>query len=276
MTAIIEPPAEVTTNIHRRWPGRGAVWVQDVTRQLDRLCARYEAEPLHLMPARFGLVVAVTSPRGPLIMKSTPDPAGPAQAAFTRRFADLGMAPNVHEVVTTATGTWTVMDRVCPGNTLETATPSARLKDQLVALLHAMIDQAAPTVDAPDIADWLRSRLTDAGLNDLPPSQTPATAAERLTALETLVSLRRSPVRGLCHGDANLGNVLVGKQNRLWWIDPRGVLGEVAYDIAVVALKAASALGTDQRNLAVTLAGEVGVSPARTCAWMAVAQAARV
>lgn len=276
MTATIEPPAELITNIHNRWPGLGTVWVQDVVRQLDRLCAQYEAEPLHLMPARFGLVVAVTSPRGPLIMKSTPDPTGPVQAAFARRFAELGMAPTVHEVVTTATGTWTVMDRVCPGNTLEAAAPSPRLKNHLFNLLSSMIDRAAPSVDAPDVADWLRARLIDPGMNDLPPSQMPAAAADRLSALETLDSLCESSPRGLCHGDANLGNIIVDEQDRLWLIDPRGVRGEVAYDVAVVALKSASALGADPQDLANELAREVGVSQVRTCAWVAVAHAARV
>jgi streptomycin 6-kinase len=274
MTATIELPGELSTNIHNRWPGHGAAWVHGVMRQLHRLCARYEAEPLHLMPARFGLVVAVSSPRGPLIMKSTPDPAGPVQAAVARHFADLGMTPTVHEVVTTVTGTWTVMDRVCPGNTLETATLSAGHTDHLIALLHSMIGKAAP-IEAPDVADWLQARLIDSGLGDVPPFQTCAPPAERLNTLEILHSLCNSFCLDLCHGDANLGNVLVGERDRLWWIDPRGVRGEVAHDVAVIALKAASALGTYPNDPAAALAGEVGVCP-RACAWVSVAHSARV
>lgn len=276
MTAALELPATLAANVHNRWPGQGAVWVEDVMRQLVQLCARYEAEPHRLMPARFGLVVAVSSPRGPLIMKSTPDPAGPIQAAFARRFADLRMAPTVHEVATNVTGTWTVMDRVCPGDTLETANPSTGLQDHLITLLHSMINQTALPGEAPDVADWLMARLVDPGLSDMPPTQTPAAAAERVSALETLHSLRESSPGDLCHGDANLGNILVGEQGRLWWIDPRGVRGEVAYDVAVLALKIASGLGTDPEDLAAALAHEVGVDPRRTCGWVEVAQAARV
>ena len=57
-------------------------------------------------------------------------------------------------------------------------------------------------------------------------------------------------------------------------IDPRGMAGEVAYDIAVIALKAArhvpSLLGVTR------LARSVGIDSARARVWLLVADAARV
>ena len=107
----------------------------------------------------------------------------------------------------------------------------------------------------------------------MPPASTGA-PAEREYALALLGDLEASGVNGLCHGDASPWNLLIGKDGRTVLIDPRGLAGEVEYDVAVVALKATTVL-----PLHVTvpyLATKVDVDPERVRTWTTVANAARV
>jgi streptomycin 6-kinase len=126
----------------------------------------------------------------------------------------------------------------------------------------------------PALTGWLRSRLTDDGLTDLAPGRQPASLTERQQAQAILDDLEASGVDALCHGDASPWNLLLSDDRPLMLIDPRGVKGEVAFDVAVIALKA-----VDVVPLAVSttyLAGKVGVDPERVRAWIQVADAARV
>ncbi len=70
-------------------------------------------------------------------------------------------------------------------------------------------------------------------------------------------------------------NVLRGRA-RLWFIDPRGVNGEAAYDIAVLALKASCDNLDAARVLADPLARRSGIDPDRAAAWTTITDAATV
>jgi streptomycin 6-kinase len=78
----------------------------------------------------------------------------------------------------------------------------------------------------------------------------------------------------MCHGDVSARNVLTGKGGRLFLVDPRGLSGDAAYDVAVAALKAM--VRGAPSSVASHLANSVGVDPDRVRAWMIVADAARV
>ena len=276
MNPIIRLPAEVAASVRRRWPERGEIWTRHVVDELYEHCARYNAQPLHVLPARYGLVVAVDTPTGPLVMRATTDPAGPIQAEFARAHAKLGIGPAVHEIISTETGTWTVLDRIIPGYSLRYHKRPMTLIDHLAALFRPMIDQPSPTPNAPHVADWLHRRLTGQEPDDLPPDAAPVTDHERHQALQTLDALRTDKQPGLCHGDAHPDNILIGQGDRLYFIDPRGMQGEVAYDIAVLALKAATKLHADVRHLATAFADKVGVDPEYAVAWVTVIHAAQV
>src|SRR5213592_4759271 len=79
---------------------------------------------------------------------------------------------------------------------------------------------------------------------------------------------------GLCPGDASPWNLLTGDAGRVFLVDPRGVSGEVEYDLAVVALKAAPIVPAQET--VPYLAALVGIEPGRARAWLAVASSARV
>ena len=78
----------------------------------------------------------------------------------------------------------------------------------------------------------------------------------------------------VCHGDASSRNILLGPGEQLMLIDPRGVNGDVCYDVAAAAWKTGS--GEPPRDRAVELARLVGVDPERVHAWPVVAETVRV
>ncbi|WP_203665086.1 aminoglycoside phosphotransferase family protein, partial [Actinocatenispora rupis] len=79
---------------------------------------------------------------------------------------------------------------------------------------------------------------------------------------------------GLCHADASPWNILTGKDERLYLIDPRGITGEVAYDAAIIALKAATRIPVEAT--ARGLDSMLGIDSDRVLSWVLVAVAARV
>jgi streptomycin 6-kinase len=257
-------PAEIVRAACKRWPDRGPAWAASVNAGLDELCRRYRVRALKVMDARYGFVVSARAAGDRLlVLKSTPDPAGTLQASAAKQLAELGIGPTVHEVITSDVGMWTVMDQVLPG----TRAASSSSLDELAGLLRPLA-AAPPTARAlPPISAWLRQRLLDGGLTDLPPAAAPASPEERQTALSTLDDLLADESRSLCHGDLSGGNVLRGSRG-LELVDPRGVSGDVEYDAAVLALKAG-------RQIA-DLARVIPVDVARVEAWSLVALAARV
>lgn len=242
------PPAVVGA-VSERWPERGATWAAQVEGELSALCARLQAEPVRVLPARFGLVVEARADGHDLVLRSSPDPAAGDQAAVARALAGLHVAPAVHEIVSTPCATWTVMDRVLPGTSLFDADPAAVNPADILDQLRRMVDQPVPPA-LGTVADWLRDRLESPDLSDMPPGSSPAPENERAAAIATLEQLLTdSAGPSLCHGDLSPGNVLLG-HNRVWLIDPRGLAGEIAYDVAVLALKAARNDPTAARSLA--------------------------
>lgn len=273
--AEIQVPANVNEAVHQRWPVLGPTWSKQVIEELTELCDRYQATPQRVLPARYGFVVATDTPNGPLVMRSSPDPAGPIQAKVATALADLGVAPAIHHVATTTTGTWTVMDRITPGTPIYEPAHTAVPIDALAALLRPMVGQPPPSPDIPSLTDWLRDRLTNDNLTDIAPRfDGPAPANERKDALALLDDLTTNTTEGLCHADTSLGNILIGPTNRLYLIDPRGMTGDIAYDTAVLSLKF-SRLAPPPTTTA-TLTSHIGIDPDRAHAWATVAIAARV
>jgi streptomycin 6-kinase len=141
-------------------------------------------------------------------------------------------------------------------------------------MLRPLAGQPVPGAGLPPISDWLRDRLTAEALADVPIGERVASEAERKSALRVLDALVMDEIKGLCHGDASPWNVLTGEEGGFYLVDPRGMAGEVAYDVAVIALKAAAHV--PPLTGAAELAEHAGVDPNRACAWVEVASAARV
>ncbi|WP_436493398.1 phosphotransferase [Actinokineospora sp. HUAS TT18] len=259
-TEPIAVPANVAAAVVDRWGDVGERWLREVVAEFVDLS--HGATVREVFHARYGFVVEVVIDDRLLVMRSTPDPDGKFQAQAARGLASIGVGPAVHEVLTTRSGTWTVMDRVVPG----TPVLSPHI-DQLADLLRPLVEERTEAHGLPPLAEWLDERLADHALADLPPGAAPAPERERVAARTLLSEITTDDVETLCHGDCSWGNVLQGPFG-LVLIDPRGKRGDVAYDVGVLALKR----GYDPRDLG----RRVGVDPERAEAWAVIAAAARV
>lgn len=261
---------------HARWPDRAPAWIKALPVELAEVCAALSATPTgKTFSARSAHVVEATTSTGArLILRSSPDPGAVHQGAVLDLLARAGLAPVVHLLRNTATSTWTAMDAVEPGASLAQQGPRPRDLAGVAAMLRTLADEdGAPSV--PSIVPWLRARLTDPPADDQPPHRGPEPAALRDSASVVLDQLATDITAGLCHADLSPPNVLHG-HSRLWFIDPRGMNGEVAYDIAVLALKLSDDHLDTARALARSIALSSGVSPDRADAWVTVADAATV
>jgi streptomycin 6-kinase len=198
-----------------------------------------------------------------------------AQTTVTNELARLRVGPRIHAAITTHTGTWTVMDHVTPGTPLADADPRAIDFVALTAPLRAMDGVPAPSDELPNVTEWLRERLLDNHLSDLPPRAVRAGTAERRHALELLNELTTDPRFNLCHGDASPWNILADTSGQWLQIDPRGACGEVEYDAAIMALKISTAIATSISVATSLVADATKVDLERVRAWATVARTAR-
>ncbi|WP_063710153.1 aminoglycoside phosphotransferase family protein [Amycolatopsis sp. ATCC 39116] len=266
-------PDKLANSVRAQWSNRADTWLTSIGPELDELTRQHSATPQRVLPARYAFVVSATSPRGRLIFRASPDPAALHQATVAEALGRLDVGPKIHVTSSTNTGSWTVMEQVIPGTPLADANPATLDIEALARPLRAMAGQPAPSPDLPLITDWLRDRLTDDNLTELPEGEQVAPKAERAHALELLDDLAADMRPGLCHGDASPWNVLAAPNNRWKLIDPRGMQGEPEYDAAVMAYKLESLLATNTDAKIVRVAE---LDDARTAAWATVARAARV
>src|SRR5690606_3771003 len=125
-----------------------------------------------------------------------------------------------------------MVSSLVPGRTLDSGASDTDLV--VVARRLGELRRVRPAETLPSMAAWLRGRLTSPPADVAPDSVEP-TPSQRSAARELLDRL--AGPEGFCHGDANGGNVLVDGAD-VWLLDARGVAGDVAYDVAVLALKA--------------------------------------
>ncbi|MEW2357890.1 aminoglycoside phosphotransferase family protein [Spirillospora sp. NPDC029432] len=220
--------------------------------------------------SRYGLVVEVEADTERLVMRSSPDPDALFQAEVSQQLAKLGIGPDIREVIATKSGVWTVAARILPGYTLKNRPVPV---EQLAAALRPLRDQPA-SAHLPTLTAWLSSRLTATEDVDMPSGRTTAPEAERQHAAALLSELAEQPPQTLCHGDTSSKNILMGPAGKLYLIDPRGLSGDIAYDVAVAAWKTTS--DDPLQDRAAELARLVGVDTERVQAWLVVAEAARV
>lgn len=264
-------PAEIVESVSKRWPDLAAAWLDNTPDEISQICQRYEGRYVRTFHARYGFVVEVETARGPLVLKSTPDPQGMDQAEVSRSLSRIGVGPHIYEIIRTPVSVWTVASRVLPGDPLKGRVASL---DHLAPIFRKMRDRKSENDRLPSLAGWLRARLDDEYLSDLSSGRTPAPRSERQRATAILEDLRTGVSGMVCHGDASSRNILIGPDEQLMLIDPRGVNGDVCYDVAVAAWKTAS--GDPPRDRAAQLARLVGVDTERVHAWLVVADAARV
>jgi streptomycin 6-kinase len=267
-------PENVLTGVQARWPDRAERWATTAPDVLRDLCDRYGARPRSVLNARYGFVVVADTSDGGLVFRSSPDPDGSTQAAVAAALAGLGVGPAIHETISTEVDTWTVMEEVRPGTPFALVDHETVDLESLAAPLAALKDQPVPVPGMLSVFDWLRERLENDNLTELPSWMEPAPPAERQDALRILDDLAQGHTPQLCHGDASTWNLLAIGGNRWTLIDPRGVSGEVDYDVAVLASKTRT--GQDHMIRLSQFATAAGIHRDRASAWAIVAATARV
>lgn len=261
--ALPSLPGDVAKNVALRWPSVGPAWSAAVERELAELVAQLGGTAAVRLHSRASFVVTMETPSASVVVRSTPDPAGQAQVRAMEALSTLGVGPRVLDRWASDIGTWVVTDRVVPGSLALDASD-----EQLVAVLAPMAGQSEAAGELPPISAWLNERLTEGCEADLAPGAAPPTPEEQNQALGALAELVGGESTSVTHGDMSYGNILRAGDAGLRLIDPRGVAGDVEYDIAVLSFKT----GRDTARLAKM----VGADAARAEAWRTVAVAARV
>lgn len=249
---------DVARAVHARWPDRASAWVEGLPVELAEVCAALSVTPTGttFSAGSAHVVEATTSAGARVVLRSSPDPDAVHQAAVLEQLARAGLAPAVHLLRNTPTSTWTALDAVEPGASFAEREPRPRDLEGAATMLRTLADEYG-VPSAPSIVPWLRARLTD-----------PAAGV-------VLDQLAIDMPAGLCHADLSPPHVLHGN-SRLWFIAPRGMNGEAAYDVAVFALKLSYDDVETARLLGRSIARSAGVDADRAAAWVTVADAAAV
>ena len=169
-----------------------------------------------------------------------------------------------------------LLERCEPGASLTFVENDERAASIAATVLRRLWRPAPPEHCFPFVSDWMRGferlrRSYDGGMGPMP-----AALVEKAEALfADLIPTQAEPV--LLHGDFHHENVLSARRDGWLAIDPKGVVGEPAYDAATL-LRQPPGLAHDphagrtlERRLE-QLSGELGLERDRLLGW-ALAQA---
>jgi streptomycin 6-kinase len=162
-----------------------------------------------------------------------------------------------------------LLERLEPGASLSGVADDVIAVSAAVSVMRELWRPPAAHVDFPSIGDWsagfgrLRSRFAGS-TGPLPPAL--VGQAERLFA-ELLASQGEEV---LLHGDLHQDNILAAERAPWLAIDPKGVIGERAYEVGALlrnyVLETPDPRRTMERRVA-QLADELGVDRTRVRAW---------
>ncbi len=200
----------------------GKKWLADLPNLIEQMEAMYGLSELKTMEnLSYNYVLSGFQDAQPIILKLSPDVEGSKREALTlRAFARLGIV----KVLAEDAGIL-LLERAVPGFPLKFYFPTndneaIRITCECLKHLHQAPIPSAHTF--PNVKDWLKA--LDADLNI--PSHYLLKARQ---LRDDLLATSSTPV--LLHGDLHHDNIL---QNGNGWIviDPKGVIGEPAYEVA--------------------------------------------
>jgi streptomycin 6-kinase len=125
-----------------------------------------------------------------------------------------------------------LLERLTPGTPLVRVALD-RSDDEASEILADVIQRMSPSQIPPNcatVADWAKGFARYAASGDL---QIPAALVERAGALYAELQATQQTTR-LLHGDLQHYNVLWGEQRGWTAIDPKGVVGELEYEIGAI------------------------------------------
>lgn len=264
-------PAAFARHMRELDPAGGAAWVERLPELVSELAERWEltvGPPLE--PLTFNWVAPATRADGtPAILKlGLPGSDIVHEMAALRTFAGHGIA---RLLKADADRHAMLLERLEPGTTLDTLADDEATR--IAARVMRTLWTPAPVKHTfPTAADWgrgfqrLRARF-DGGVGPLPRRL----VEEAETLFRDLLTSQAEPV--LLHGDLHHMNILRAQRAPWLAIDPKGVMGEPAYETGALlrnptprVLDYPEPISMTARRIAI-LAEELGFERARIRGW---------
>jgi streptomycin 6-kinase len=268
------PPEMARRLLARRGPD-AASWVAELPAALAAYARRWSltlGQPVE--PISYNFVIQAASADGePLILKlgkPEGDPAFDSEAEALRRYAGRGCAL-LRQADRTPTMTALLLERIVPGLPLSTVEDDTQATLAAAGLMRRLWRPLTEPVSLPTIATWARgldrhrSRFGGSG-------PIPARLFEAAVALyRDLGATMAEPV--LLHGDLHHDNILSATREPWLAIDPKGLIGEPAYEVGALLRNPHDRLATlpdamplQARRITV-LADELSLDPGRVRDW---------
>jgi streptomycin 6-kinase len=158
-----------------------------------------------------------------------------------------------------------LLERLRPGRPLTAVGDDEEATAVAAGVMKKMWRPAPPDHSFPTVSDWSRGferlrRRFDGGTGPMPEKL----VGEAEALFGELLLSEGEPL--LLHGDLHQENILSAGRRTWLGIDPKGVIGEAAYDTAALLHNPVGALDAPDRRLDV-LSGELGLDRARVRAW---------
>ena len=244
---IVIPAEQVKGTL---WGGfaSGVAWLQRLPAMVEQLCQRFEISDLRPSPEmRMNLVLFGESAiHGPVVLKvAQPHYEASNEIVSMRILGETGHYSRLIDA--DDSGSWSLQERVLPGEMLETFARSGEISDAEAAQITGDLMQAtiAPmpagvTHPFPDLDRWLKS-LWEHARN--PKGIIPAEQLDlAVRHARHLVANPGAPM--LLHGDFHHGNIV---QSETGWtiIDPKGLIAEKAFEVGPFFY---NPIGVDRRD----------------------------
>jgi streptomycin 6-kinase len=223
-------PPDFTAHMIELYGESGGVWLARLPAILADCAARWQLTLQRPFPLSYNYVTAATRADGePVVLKvGYPNPELLAEIAALRHYNGRGVCRLL--AADEAQGAL-LLERVLPGVTLDTV-PDDEAATAVAAQVMQQLWQPAPThYPFPDLAQWTAALLR------LRPHFGGGTGPFPARLVDTAVALRAELLADdvtavLLHGDFHHYNVLTAQRQPWLVIDPKGVIGDPAYEPA--------------------------------------------
>ena len=226
--AVCVVPASFARAMRDVYGDAGGAWLEELPSLVEAACKRWSLEAAEpAWPLTYNYVAPVTQADGSaaILKVGFPSKEQRTEAAALRHFAGDGMAALLAEAPELGA---LLLERLDPGQSLEVLEDDVAATSAAAGVMRRLRRPAPAGEGFPTVSDWGRGfAKMRATFGDAPPfSPALASQAEELFA----ALLASSGEQLLLHGDLHHGNILSARRAPWQAIDPKGVIGEAAYE----------------------------------------------
>ena len=211
-----------------RQPALTPDWLSSLPMLIETVCAKWqiELEPLAADTYMTLVVFGRSSALGPVVIKSSPDSVDFVAQVRTLEIGAAANLPRLYDV--DYDKCVMVMERIVPGNELRHAAMDDETSTRVAAETLAPLWRPVAAGDGLKLQQDVLRPLFDLDVTSEPIDLALVTQAQELAAS----LLMDSPGPSLLHGDLHHWNVLQRASGAWVAIDPAGVAGDPASDVA--------------------------------------------